>query len=180
MQLIGTVLFLSLLAPAPGIAQTRDLAPGLRYQVFSEPGEQPVYKNLPADVKMQGGFIVGDVSIAQPYMVAVFQQGDRRMLGFERILSNQVTERPNGYANNQTIRVLDVAEIAKDGNLLTACYVGDEKDPEIFALVRYDDRNIQLQWITQFHQLWRANRTAQKLEPVRVPNVRCLNPGWGV
>ena len=153
---------------------------GLRYEMISDPDlAKPVYKNLPPDLVMYGGSIVGDVYIAQPWALAWIQQGNDYGVWFERILSNVVTQKPQGLRNHQTILILDAAKLP-DGepDILLGCERNGKPDPEIFVIA--GDGQVDSEWITDFKQVWRANRQTEKLEELYPVGIRCVNPAWGI
>jgi len=153
---------------------------GLQYQIDNEPGQRAVYDNLPEKFVNEGGFAVGDVSIPQPYLVSFIRQNELRMWWFERLLTNEQVRRPQGIANRQTRKILDVVESQKDVYALLGCQLNGKPDPEIFALAEYNEQEPIVEWISQFHQVLRANRQTQKLETVNPIGVRCYNPSWGI
>jgi hypothetical protein len=153
---------------------------GLRYEVISDPDlARPVYKHLPSDLVINGGLIVGDVYIEQPWALGWIQQGNEYLVGFEKILSNVVTQKSQGLRNNQTILILDVAKLP-DGepNILLGCEQNGDQDPELFAIAR--EAQPDSEWITEFEQVWRANRQTEKLEALSPGGIRCVNPAWGI
>ncbi len=180
MRTLTTVCLTALfLTPAlPGGAETEASPVGIQYQYSREPGQQAVYVGKPEGFTDRGGFIVGDVSIQKPYAISILEKGNRQMWWFEQIVFHQVHRRPQGLANQQTIKVLDAVESPKDVYPVTACQLKGKQDPELFALIQdSSDRN---EWITEFHQVLRANRQTQKLEAIAPEGIRCPNPAWGI
>ncbi|MBE9175936.1 hypothetical protein IQ225_12655 [Synechocystis salina LEGE 06155] len=168
------------LAALPVVAQVAPSFVGLRYEVISDPDlERLVYKNLPAALVAESGSIVGDVNIPQPWVISMYSSGEARYLWFEKILSNVVTERPKGLRNHQTILVLDAVKLpAGFPGFLHGCEFNGEQDPEIFVIGAITDPD--LEWVTEFKQVWRANRQTEKLEEVPPTGIRCFNPTWGI
>lgn len=169
-----------LLAGLPVVAQAFPSVVGLRYEVISDPDlPRPVYKNLPSELVVNGGSIVGDVNIPQPWALAWTQQGNDYGVWFERILSNVVTQKPRGLRNHQIILILDAVKLP-DGepNILLGCERNGSQDPEIFVIAGDDGSDSE--WVTDFKQVWRANRQTEKLEELSPVGIRCVNPSWGI
>lgn len=169
-----------LMSTLPVVAQVILPFAGLRYEAISDPDlETLVYKNLPAGMVSEGGSIVGEVDIPQPLAVSWYRLGDVHYMWFEKILSNVITERPKGLKNHQTILVLDAVQLP-DGEfyLLRGCERNGEQDPEIFVIG--DTTDPDSEWVTEFKQVWRANRQTEKLEKISPVGIRCENPAWGI
>ncbi|MGA1621966.1 MAG: hypothetical protein ACO36E_04450 [Synechocystis sp.] len=170
-----------LLTTLPAVAQDDPFSfIGLRYEVISDPDlARPVYKHLPPDLVVNGGSIVGDVYIAQPWALGWIQQGNEYLVWFEKILSNVVTQKPQGLRNHQTILILDVVKLPEgEPNILLGCERNGNKDPELFAIP--SEYQPDSEWITDFKQVWRANRQTETLDKLSPAGIRCVNPAWGI
>lgn len=148
--------------PTPNdVSQSPDSWIGTRY-LSSTP---------PPGIELQAGWLVGELEVSPNYWLAQAQQGERTMLWFQVGL---------GYEGNQTIfEVVDVADlpaIGESGGLVSTCELNESPDPEIMAIVHYTDT----EYLTDIRQVWRANRTSRKIEPISNAGIRCYNPGWGV
>jgi len=164
-------------------AQTAQSVIGLKYQVTSEPGQQPIYRNLPKGLKPLSSGLIGNTAADKPYAVATYQRGDRQVLWLEQAVSRTAIRRPDGYFNDITWQVFDAVTLPSGTSVLggTTCYRNGKADSTLIPvlskqMLRRNDR----EWYTTFEQMWKANLQTKKFEKVKPQGIRCENPAWGV
>jgi hypothetical protein len=137
---------------------------GLRYQGGK----------MPKGIQQTAGWTVGpETEPGRSYGVSYVRQGNQKMLWLERLVSRD-------RSGNPTWEIIDAINLPRfnPGEELAppSCKLKGVADPELIALVKYEDKEI---W-RNIRQAWRANRRTRKIEVIPPTNIVCNNPGWGV
>ncbi|MFB2891337.1 hypothetical protein ACE1CI_00165 [Aerosakkonemataceae cyanobacterium BLCC-F50] len=148
----------------PQVKQNTRSYIGLRYQG----------RKLPKGIQEIAGWTVGTgTEPRQSYGVSYVRQGSQQMLWFQNLVSRDRSGNPNW-------EVIDAISLPKfnTGEQIAppTCKLKGVSDPELIALVKYEDKEI----LTNIRRAWRANRRTRKIEEIPPKNIVCQNPAWGV
>ncbi|OKH18108.1 hypothetical protein [[Limnothrix rosea] IAM M-220] len=169
-----------LLSPLAALANPLEIVEGWVYTSTSSPVFGVDQHGLPEGVVDRGGFVLGDATVEEPYLISLYDYNGEMVVSFEQLLLQRQLDRDGMVVNEQLRELLDSAVVSQPKEALIECQINGEMDPEIVAIASATgDVDIDQEWITDFQGVWRANRTTKELEPIASENVRCYNMGFG-
>ncbi|MGB2926638.1 MAG: hypothetical protein WBB82_15165 [Limnothrix sp.] len=164
----------AIFSPLSVLANPLEQMEGWVYEVNSAPDVGVSQHGLPEGVVSQGGTMLGNTNAAEPYLIGFYQYDSTMLISFEQLLLQRKVQTDQGVINEQYREILDTAVVTQPESWLISCQVNGQDDPEIVAIAA-EQIDIDVEWLTDFQGVWRANRTSKKLEEIPTSSVRCLN-----
>ena len=131
------------------------------------------YPPLEPGLREVSGTIIGHPIEGLTYSVAWISKGQEQMLW--------LTSTPSDGKKGEIIwTILDAFTLPKykPGETLVIgfCTLNNESDPEILALVKYEEDQEVFRHVTK---AWRANRGTKKFETIKSNGISCANESYG-
>jgi hypothetical protein len=128
---------------------------------------------LKDSLKMKGGTMIGDPFKSTVYSVALMSNEGSQMLWLESSSSRNI----KGEVIWEVLDVMAAPNYGKDETMVIGlCKIDDRPDPEVLAVVKYEQDK---EHFNKIIKAWRANRAKGKFESITIKGISCSNESYG-